>query len=308
MSIHTRIPFHRSFGHGPSFPGAAQNPLSFSSDLLSGGFNGRSPFSLDGIHNAMVMARQQRMVAQVIERTLRAMMEAIQEEFQAEPGPATPPGPQAGAEPGAASGPSAPVEPAPLRDQAGRLADQLEAAGETDLAQAIRDAMVELEDAEGAEGAAGPEGPEAAPADSGFEVQEVYPPNSEEATALFTEAAQMIGVPESWASSAGLHNILQRESGGVVGRPNYTYGHRANDRSQWDDIHAELRDGKKTARSSATGLGQLLLANVDKYYPSGREGIGDPLEEAAGMLAYIKDRYGNPDNAWSQYGVHHEGY
>ena len=51
-----------------------------------------------------------------------------------------------------------------------------------------------------------------------------------------------------------------------------------------------------------------MLSNVDRYYPDGRAGIGDPVNEAAGMLAYIRDRYGNPDNAWSQYGVHHEGY
>jgi SLT domain-containing protein len=115
-------------------------------------------------------------------------------------------------------------------------------------------------------------------------------------------------VPESWATSQGLHNILSRESGGVVGRPNYTYGRRANDRSQWGAIHDELRNGQKTARSSATGLGQLLLSNVDRYYPNGRAGIGDPVQEAAGMLRYIQDRYGHPDVAWQRYNTRHEGY
>jgi SLT domain-containing protein len=62
------------------------------------------------------------------------------------------------------------------------------------------------------------------------------------------------------------------------------------------------------ARSSASGLGQLLLANVDEHYPDGRAGIGDPLNEAAGMLSYIKKRYGNPDEAWRMYGRYHEGY
>jgi len=137
---------------------------------------------------------------------------------------------------------------------------------------------------------------------------QVYEPGSREQVALFEEAARRIGVPESWASSRGLQNILRRESNGRVGVPNYTYGDRARDPSRWGEIHDELRSGRITARSSATGLGQLLLSNVDRHYPDGRAGIGDPVNEAAGMLSYIRDRYGNPDNAWSQYGVHHEGY
>jgi|JI10StandDraft_1071094.scaffolds.fasta_scaffold185179_2 hypothetical protein len=137
---------------------------------------------------------------------------------------------------------------------------------------------------------------------------ERYAPGSAEQQALFREAAKLAGLPESWATSRGLQNILRRESDGVVGRPNYTYGERAQDPSQWGDIHDELKRGERTAKSSATGLGQLLLRNVDAYYPNGRAGIGDPLQEAAGMLRYIKDRYGNPDRAWRQYGKHHEGY
>lgn len=135
-----------------------------------------------------------------------------------------------------------------------------------------------------------------------------YPPGSQEQVALFQEAARQIGVPESWASDPGLINILRRESGGRVGVPNYTYGARAGDPSQWGSVHDELRAGRITARSSATGLGQLLLRNVDTYYPSGRAGIGNPVEEAAGMMAYIRDRYGSPAEAWRQYGVNHEGY
>lgn len=135
-----------------------------------------------------------------------------------------------------------------------------------------------------------------------------YAPGSQEARDLFRQAARNAGLPESWADSPGLHNILRRESDGQVGRPNYTYGARARDPSQWGSIHDELKAGRKTTRSSATGLGQLLLANVDKYYPSGRAGIGDPLEEATGMLRYIADRYGSPENAWAQYGRRHEGY
>jgi len=142
-----------------------------------------------------------------------------------------------------------------------------------------------------------------------------YAPGSQDAKELFRAAIRLNNerdpahpMPESWADSPGLHNILARESNGEVGRPNYTYGARARDHSQWASVQEELRNGQKTTRSSATGLGQLLLSNVDRYYPDGRQGIGDPLQEAAGMLRYIQDRYGTPDNAWRLYGTRHEGY
>ena len=137
---------------------------------------------------------------------------------------------------------------------------------------------------------------------------ETYPPGSPEQVRLFEEAARRVGVPESWASDPGLINILRRESNGRVGVPNYTYGARARNPAQWASVHQELKNGRKTARSSATGLGQLLLSNVDRYYPNGRAGIGNPVEEAAGMLAYIKDRYGHPATAWARYNTAHEGY
>jgi len=135
-----------------------------------------------------------------------------------------------------------------------------------------------------------------------------YEPNSDEAKQLFTAAAVYAGLPSTWASAPGLHHIMRKESDGWVGRPNYTYGRRSRQHSSWPAVHEELRRGRKTTRSSATGLGQLILSNVDAYYPSGRLGIGDPFEEAVGMLRYIKQRYGNPDNAWARYGVNQEGY
>ena len=143
-----------------------------------------------------------------------------------------------------------------------------------------------------------------------------YTPHSAEAIALFEKAAPLAfgpsspnGVPTSWASEPGLHNILAKESRGFVGIPNYTYRDRATQESEWNGVLDELREGQITATSSATGLGQLLLRNVEKYYPSGRLGLGVPVEEAAGMLAYIADRYGTPENAWNSYGkMGHEGY
>lgn len=135
-----------------------------------------------------------------------------------------------------------------------------------------------------------------------------YAPNSPEAIALFEAAAEKVDLPTEWASSPALHELLRRESDGEVGRVNYSYDERATDPSRWSEVHSELKQGKITARSSATGLGQLILDNVETFYPSGSAGIGDPVEEAAGMLKYIESRYGTPQQALIEYGVHHEGY
>lgn len=146
------------------------------------------------------------------------------------------------------------------------------------------------------------------PAATPYPRQAVYPPGSGAQIALFEAAARLARLPVAWARSAGLANILRRESGGRTGVPNFTYGDRAKDPARWPEIWTELRRGVVTARSSATGLGQLLLSNVDKHYPSGRAGIGDPLEEAVGMLRYIAARYGDPENAWRRYGTLFPGY
>lgn len=153
----------------------------------------------------------------------------------------------------------------------------------------------------------------------------IYPPRSAKAYELFTAAAKTAGLPTEWGKAEGLHNILAKESGGYVGRPNYQFGALANIKAQkdwpivwraiqadtWRGILAEpFRSGDRGKQSSATGLGQLTVTNIKtgKYYPSGVKGIGIPLEEAIGMLMYIKDRYGSPENAWAKYGKGQEGY
>jgi len=40
----------------------------------------------------------------------------------------------------------------------------------------------------------------------------------------------------------------------------------------------------------------------EKYLPHGRNSIGIPLEEAIGMLQYIRSNYGNPTVAHTMYG------
>ncbi len=128
-----------------------------------------------------------------------------------------------------------------------------------------------------------------------------FAPGSRRARELFRAAAHVAGLPPSWGSAPGLHQILKHESNGVVGVPNYTYGSRKNHKSEWPKIYHELQHGRITAVSSATGLGQLLNYNVKAYYRHGLNGLGVPLDEAVGMLRYIKARYGTPANAWAHY-------
>lgn len=157
-----------------------------------------------------------------------------------------------------------------------------------------------------------------------FICHNIYQPFSPEAIKLFEAAALLADVPIEWARKESLHHIVQKESNGRVGVPNYTIkihggkptykrGRLAyNNPGTWPEIHRHLQQGELRPRrkddSTATGLGQLLLSNVKKYYPSGLAGMGNCVEEAAGMLAYIQDRHGNPDRALGWYGRRHEGY
>jgi len=150
-----------------------------------------------------------------------------------------------------------------------------------------------------------------------------YPPRSSEAVVLFTSAARFAGLPDAWASAPELHAILEKESGGYVGRPNYQFGAfaRVDQQDRWPEIWTAIqagtwrallaepyRTGPRAAQSSASGLGQLTSTNIPSYYPSGLAGIGIPLEEAIGMLRYIAARYGSPERAWARYGLGQEGY
>jgi LysM repeat protein len=146
------------------------------------------------------------------------------------------------------------------------------------------------------------------PTDGTYPAQRVYRQFTADAYRLFLRAASDEGLPADWAIADSLHKLIDAESDGEVGRPNYTYGWRANRTSEWPAIHAELQRGRISAVSSATGIGQLLLSNVERHYPSGRDGINVPLEEARGMLSYIQERHRTPDQAWRNYNSVHEGY
>lgn len=127
-------------------------------------------------------------------------------------------------------------------------------------------------------------------------------PWSREAQILFHAACQAADLPVEWAKSENLHYVLSRESNGIVGRLNYTI--------KWETVDSFKNKATSStgnnpigAKSTASWLGQLLLSNVDKFYPNGRDWIWDALNEAVWMLRYIKDRYGNPDICRSMYGT-----
>lgn len=131
--------------------------------------------------------------------------------------------------------------------------------------------------------------------------KEKFTPGSKDAQVLFLAACQAANLPKDWCNKESLHRILSRESNGMVGRLNYTIKWHSVE-SFKEQALSSTKNNPIWTRSTASGLGQLLLSNVDKYYPDGRKGIWDPLNEAVWMLRYIKERYGNPDVAWSVYG------
>lgn len=122
-------------------------------------------------------------------------------------------------------------------------------------------------------------------------------PGSDECIAVFTDACNYAGIDESWARNPDLYKLLEKESWGYVGRLNYTLQGIDTDGFKKMALSRE----RIPAKSSASGLWQLLLENVDKYYPSGRNGIGNSIEEAIWMVKYIEDRYGDPTTALSMH-------
>lgn len=129
-----------------------------------------------------------------------------------------------------------------------------------------------------------------------------FNPRSKETQILFRVALQAAWLPEEWYKSPWLHSILERESAWKVGALNYTI----NRMEQTEFKRRALANPRNTnpiwAKSTASWLWQLLLSNVDKYYPDWRNGIWNPLSEAVGFVRYIVDRYWTPEIAWSVYG------
>jgi|TARA_Y100000310_G_scaffold324189_1_gene385754 hypothetical protein len=129
-----------------------------------------------------------------------------------------------------------------------------------------------------------------------------YEPDSVDANELFLAVFEFLDLRASADDMLGLHRVMDRESDGWVGRPNYTYQevhgdriHKPSRRDDWPIIWGELRSGNRTARSSAIGLGQLLLGNCNRYMPSRAFGISCPFNEAVGFVRYVLGRYWNPE-------------
>ena len=141
-----------------------------------------------------------------------------------------------------------------------------------------------------------------------------YKPGSAEQVRLFEKAAEIADLPTQWASDTSFHKLLAAESGGRVGIPNFLWAKwlgvsqqkMRSTPSLWPKVWKVLRDGKAKPSytgisSHAAGLGQLQPAAMKDYQPSGVQGVGIPVEEAVGMLRYVKSRYGTPAKAWASW-------
>lgn len=129
-------------------------------------------------------------------------------------------------------------------------------------------------------------------------------PWSKEAQKLFLYACNAAKLPKEWAFSDSLHKLLEKESNWRVWIANYTFKYKVSSPEQFKEIAVKNSDVKSWeisrslwVRSNATWLWQMLLSNIDKYYPDWRKWIWIPINEAIWMLKYIEDRYWNPEIA-----------
>ena len=145
-----------------------------------------------------------------------------------------------------------------------------------------------------------------------------FKPGSDAFKNLFRQAAEHARLPPEWADSDALAQLVDAESKGFVGVPNYLWNKlygvgfsSGKNAAAWPAYWARWRKGDFPAvgaapgfTSRASGLGQLQPSNMLVYYPSGYAGIGVPMEEAIGMLRYIADRFGDPEAAWAHHKLH----
>ena len=149
-----------------------------------------------------------------------------------------------------------------------------------------------------------------------------YSPGSEATRDLAADACTVLGLSRRLGESDGLHNIIRRESGGYVGRPNYTIhldGVQMSDTAtadDWPKVWKRLRSGdvgelwpEGVSHSTACGLGQLLSSNMARLGPTGVDGYGDALAEMCALISYVLARYRAPgasaveafEDAWRFY-------
>ncbi len=135
-----------------------------------------------------------------------------------------------------------------------------------------------------------------------------FVPRSKEAQQLFTYATIMAWLPKEWGENEALHTLLEKESGWIVGNLNYEFFKRGRKETTkefkekvttWEfaNTRAVEVSWDMGIKSNCSWLGQLRLDNIEVNYPNGREWIGIPLDEAVGMLRYIRQRHKTPEQA-----------
>jgi hypothetical protein len=93
---------------------------------------------------------------------------------------------------------------------------------------------------------------------------------------------------------------------GVVAAVKQAYIQSGFPPNQWSDVEHIIthesgwNPGAKNPSSGAFGLGQFLGHENDKYGAMGAYS-SDPSQQAGAMMAYIRDRYGDPAHAWSHW-------
>jgi len=124
-----------------------------------------------------------------------------------------------------------------------------------------------------------------------------FRPWSKDAIILFKIALKISNLPQDWANNSNLHTIMKKESGWKVGILNYLI--------KWmsiDEFKIRALNNNISNRVSSSWLWQLKLSNVDRLYPSWRNWIWDPIEEAIWFIRYIRERYWDPNVAWRMWG------
>jgi hypothetical protein len=124
---------------------------------------------------------------------------------------------------------------------------------------------------------------------------------------LFRCALQIAWLPEEWATSKEFAQLIWRESVASTGKGNerglkvwvlnHTIKWETTESFKRKAVESSKKQNPIGSKSTASWLWQLLLYNVDIYYPDWREGIWDPLNEAVWMVRYIAAAYNNPKNA-----------
>lgn len=151
-------------------------------------------------------------------------------------------------------------------------------------------------------------------------------PGSLNAHAAMALAREWRGKPApTKAEKEAWDYIISRESGGWLGRPNYTADriqryqdarvdkkvpyHKVANQRAWAVFASDVRKSEAVStykvKSSAVCVGQLLGSNWVVHCPLGRAGIGEVVPSFAAMDSYMEGRYSGVLNAAEFYDMDH---